>query len=54
VVAYLNKTRTGWELTIVARPSNGTEFQNGEKIAVAGKREANAICEARSVTPHNF
>lgn len=54
MVAYLHKTRTGFELTIVARPCNGAEFQAGEKLAVAGKREANAICKARDITPHNF
>lgn len=54
MVAYLHKTRTGFELTIVARPCNGAEFQAGEKLAVAGKREAKAICKARDITPHNF
>ena len=55
MVAYLYKTHGGGhELTIVARPCNGEEFQAGEKIAVAGKREARAICKARNVTPHNF
>jgi hypothetical protein len=54
MIAYLHKTRTGHELTIVARPCNGAEFQAGEKLAVAGKREAAAICKARSIRPFNF
>jgi hypothetical protein len=54
MVAYLFKTRNGHELTIVARPCNGAEFQAGEKITVAGKREATAICKARGVKPWNF
>lgn len=54
MIAYLNKTAAGYVLTIVARPCNGAEFNNGEKIVVAGKREANAICKARGVKPWNF
>lgn len=55
MVAYLNKASGNtWVLTICARPCNGAEFQAGEKIKVAGKREANAICKARGVSPHNF
>ena len=55
MTAYLSKTSGGgYELTLVARPCNGAEYQAGEKIKVAGKREANAICKARGATPHNF
>lgn len=54
MVAYLHKSRTGYKLTIVARPCNGEEYQNGEKITVSGKREAKAICKARGVKPWNF
>lgn len=54
MTAYLHKTRTGYELTITARPCNGAEYQAGEKIAVSGKREARAICKARNATPWNF
>lgn len=54
MVAYLHNTRDGLILTLVARPCNGAEFQNGEKIAVAGKREARAICKARGARPYNF
>ena len=54
MVAYLHKTRAGYELTICARPCNGAEYQAGERIAVAGKREARAICAKRSITPWNF
>ena len=54
MIAYLFKTRAGYELTICARPCNGAEFNAGEKIAVSGKREANAICKARGATPFNF
>jgi hypothetical protein len=50
MIAYL----FGKTLTIVARPCNGVEFQNGEHIAVAGKREANAICKARGLKAWNF
>lgn len=54
-VAYIHKQSGGsYQLTIVARPCNGEEFQRGEKIPVAGKREAKAICKERGVTPHNF
>lgn len=55
MVAYLHKARLNtWELTIVAGPCNGAEYQAGEKIKVAGKREANAICKARGIKPWNF
>lgn len=54
MTAYLHKTRDGFKLTIVARPCNGAEFQSGEQIAVAGKREARAICKTRNATPWNF
>jgi hypothetical protein len=54
MVAYLHKTSSGYELTICPRACNGAAFQNGEKIAVAGKREARAICAAKSATPWNF
>ena len=54
MIAYLNKTAAGYVLTIVARPCNGDEFNNGEKIVVAGKREANAICKARGLRAWNF
>ena len=52
--AYLHKTRTGYELTICARPCNGAEFNAGEKIEVIGKREARKVCEALEAEPHNF
>jgi hypothetical protein len=54
MIAYLNKTRAGFVLTICARPCNGDEFNNAEKIVVAGKREANAICKARGLKAWNF
>ena len=55
MTAYLHRsTGKTWTLTLVARACNGAEFQNGEKITVAGKREANSICKARGATPHNF
>lgn len=54
MIAYLHKTKTGFELTICARPCGGVEYQNAEKIVVAGKREANAICKARGVKPYNW
>ena len=56
MIAYLHNTRdgAGYVLTLCARPCNGAEFQNAEKIAVAGKREARAICKARNARPYNF
>ena len=54
MIAYLHKTRTGYEITLCARPCNGAEFQAGEKIAVTGKREARKVCAAHGATPHNF
>jgi hypothetical protein len=54
MVAYLHKTGAGYQLTIVARPCNGEEYQNGEKVIVAGKREARALCKARNIKPYNF
>lgn len=50
MIAYL----FGKTLTIVAKPCNGIEFQNGEKLTVSGKREANAICKARGLKAWNF
>ena len=55
MIAYLHKApKNSWVLTIVAKPCNGTEFQNGEKITVSGKREAAAICKARNLKAWNF
>ena len=55
MVAYLfNAPCNTWTLTIVSRPCTGDEFNAGEKIKVAGKREARAICKARGVKPWNF
>lgn len=54
MVAYLHKTKTGHVLTLCAAPCNGPAFVNAEKIPVAGKREARAVCKARGATPHNF
>lgn len=55
MVAYLTKiSSSNFELNIVARPCNGVEYQNGEKVKVAGKKEARAVCKARNVTPWNF
>lgn len=54
MIAYLTKTRTGYELRLCARPCNGPEFYNAEAIAVSGKREARAICKARGAQPYNF
>ena len=55
MVAYLHKARGGtFELTIVSGPCNGEQFSAGEKIRVAGKREANAVCKARGIKPWNF
>ena len=54
MIAYLHNTRDGFVLTIVPKPCNGAAYQAGERITVAGKREARAICKARGVTPWNF
>jgi hypothetical protein len=54
MTAYLHKSRDGYTLTLCARPCNGAEFQNGEKISVPGKREARKICKERGAAPHNF
>ena len=54
MVAYIYKARGGYTLTICLRPCDGPEFTASETIAVAGKREANAICKARGVTPYNW
>jgi hypothetical protein len=54
MIAYLHKTKTGFELTICARPCGGAEYQAGEKIAVSGKKEANAICKARGLKAWNW
>jgi hypothetical protein len=54
MIAYLHKSRDGFTLTVCAKPCNGAEFANSEKITVAGKREANAICKARSLKPWNW
>jgi hypothetical protein len=56
MIAYFHKARGkgNFELTICAQPCNGAEFQAGERIAVSGKREAQAICKARGIKPWNF
>ena len=50
MIAYL----FGKTLASVAKPCNGVEFQNGEKVAVTGKREARAVCKARGIKAWNF
>lgn len=52
MIAYFHKTRAGFELTLFA--FIGQDWNEGEKIAVAGKREANAICKARGARPWNW
>lgn len=55
MTAYLHKTSGGvYQLTICSRPCNGEEFQNGEKIAIKGLREARKVCAERGAEPHNF
>jgi hypothetical protein len=56
MIAYFHKARGkgNFELTICVQPCNGAEFQAGERIAVSGKREAQAICKARGIKPWNF
>jgi hypothetical protein len=56
MIAYFHKARGkgNFELTICAAPCNGLEFQQGERIAVTGKKEAKAICKARNIQPYNF
>ena len=54
MIAYFHKTRTGFELTICARPCNGLEFQQGQRVAVTSKREAKAYCKAHNILPYNF
>lgn len=58
MIAYLfkapgNKTYP-YELTICDKPCNGAEFQNSEKLRVAGKRDARNWCKDNNVTPYNF
>lgn len=55
MVAYLHRVSGGgYELTLCAKPCSGADYQAGEKVPVAGKREARAICEERNATPWNF
>jgi hypothetical protein len=54
MIAYLHKTKTGYDLTIIAVPCNGVRYQMSERIAVKGKREANAICKARGLKNWNW
>lgn len=54
MIAFLTKTKTGYELAIYQGPRENVDWTKGEKIAVKGKREANTICQARNVQPWNF
>lgn len=54
MIAYFHKTRAGFVLTLCARPCNGPEFAQAEKITVTGKRHARQICTARGAQPYNF
>jgi hypothetical protein len=56
MIAYFHKApgKGKFELTICAAPCDGTDFQASERILVAGKREAIAICKARGIKPWNF
>lgn len=53
-IAYLNKIKQGYVLTICSKPCNGEEFNNAQKIEVSGKREANQICKDSGFQPYNF
>jgi len=58
MIAYLHANHKrnggGFTLAICAQPCNGQEFQDAERIIVADKREAQAICKARGIKPWNF
>ena len=58
VIAYLHKNHKrnggGFVLAICARPCNGAEFQDAERVLVADKRAARALCKARGALPYNF
>lgn len=54
MIAYIERAKAGFTLVIVAKPCNGAEYQAGERVAVGGKREANALCKARGIKPWNF
>lgn len=60
MIAYLHKAlpKDAWQgryvLTLCARPCNGEEYQNAEKVRVADKREARIVCKARGAKPYNF
>lgn len=59
MTAYLHTARKNadgkkFQLTLCAQPCGGSEFFNAEKILVADKREARAICAARKAQPWNF
>jgi len=54
LVAYLNKTKQGYVLTICEKPCNGEAFNNSQKITVSGKKEANQICKDSGFMPYNF
>lgn len=54
MIGYLNKTKSGFVLTICDAPCNGEAFNNAEKVAVSGKREANQICKDRAIKPFNW
>lgn len=58
MVAYLHtapKSSGGkFTLTLCNKPCNGAEFAASERIVVQNKREARAICDARSAKPWNF
>ena len=55
MVAYLYKSKGGgFELTICAKPCSGQAYQDGKRIMVKGKREANAYCKANAIQPWNF
>lgn len=54
MVAYLEKTRSGFSLKLCPKPCNGPEYANAETIKVSGKREARTIAQARAAKPWNF
>jgi hypothetical protein len=58
MVAYLHRAPKAsgakFTLTLCAQPCNGAEFAASETVSVASKREALAVCAARSARPWNF
>jgi len=54
IAYYFTGKRNGQKVHELHITTQAGALADAEKIIVQSKREANQICKARNITPHNF